>query len=899
MNLSGTYAKRKADLIRSFAARPALLFVALIVSTILFVASASAPARATTMATVSITADYVAMGGTVSVTVTDAGGSTAAIITAEASGKTAYLLPVGSSGDTFVFQTMNPLVVDRDGDGSVTASDLTISVTDAIPISVVPVNGVFTVRLTVDVTSPISFTVAYNADQIDTLPIKVTSTSDLVGFDLTLRETAADSGVFTGTFETGASTVTTNATDPLAAARPDIKAAHGNVVTVTYTDPEPLSLVSDTILVDGVAPTITLLSPAHNSFEQTFSSFLEARVTDADSGVDLGSIRFHYDGDGNNTFTEPGTVLLIDPTATTPEPTGVVVRVRIPSSSSDGLRTWYVTASDAAGTVGQSDAVAATNGNQVHIFTSDQNPPLVSSAVAGEWYDTVSNTVKTGSRTSVHVTFSEKISVPSIIAAGFRINGAPALSVQTYTTLPNDVFLTVESYPTVSPVVLMIDPGSVTDLAGLKTSLVPVTITDQIAPLLTINFDHPVTNSLVRISVVSEEPLVAAPSITVNGITRGVPTKTTDQRWELQFDVASLTGLDAGQGVKTVGATGFDIANNQGTAPAVTFQVDNSVVGPTLTPTGAAPVSESFPDITATYAAEAGEYDGDTHIGMSIVLATLDGDPVASLMSSDDAGVTWTLKGADVRPDGYEKGIHVFEIQAVDAAGNKHEIARTVFEVDVDPPLPPPVVDPAPAPAEETPEDPPPAVIDAPVEEPVEGSEPDAEPSGGVDLAATNDQPTEDEPNTASVVEEDLAGGTGSSTVPEDEAPEPDAPAETPGDVDAGSPAETDSPVSVAVEVDEASGVADDAGAGEPGIDPGIDREAEQAALDLVGAEEADHASSTAEETGGTIFGCNIPLGGSGAIGAEYALLGVGLLGLGFRRPVGALRDLLWPARSG
>ncbi|MCH7907098.1 MAG: hypothetical protein IIB26_06685 [Chloroflexi bacterium] len=91
----------------------------------------------------------------------------------------------------------------------------------------------------------------------------------------------------------------------------------------------------------------------------------------------------------------------------------------------------------------------------------------------------------------------------------------------------------------------------------------------------------------------------------------------------------------------------------------------------------------------------------------------------------------------------------------------------------------------------------------------------------------------------------------------------------------------------------------EEAGAGEPGMDPVIDREAEQAALDLAGAEEADHASSTAEETGGTIFGCNIPLGGSGAIGAEYALLGVGLLGLGFRRPAGALRDLLWPARRG
>ena len=671
-----------------------------------FAAPAPVPAYAGTPATVSLTAEYVRIGGSVPVTVSDAGVSTTATYTAEATGKIAYSLPNGSTGDTFVFQTANALLTDNNGDGVVSELDLTISITDAIPISIVPTNGVFTLRLTRDVTSPIPFAVTYSTEKIDSLTVKVTSSSDTTGFNLTLQETTEVSGVFTGTFETGAATVTANATVPTATERPDIKAVHGDVITVAYTDTEPLSIVNDTILVDGLAPTISQLSPIHNVFEQTFSTFFEATVIDIDSGVDLSSIQFHYDNDGNNTFAEPGTILLPDLSMTTTISTGVIVRVRVPTVAEDGLRTWYVTASDNAGGAGRSDAVDETVGDQVHVFTSDQNPPRVASAVAGDWYDTVSETIKTGSRTSIHVTFNEKILVPSIDAAGFRFAGVPAVSAQTYAALPNDVFLTVESFPTVGPVILMIDPGSITHLAGIKTSLVPITVIDNVPPELTITFDRPATNTLVIINLTSDEILAAPPTITVNGLTRAAPTQISEREWELVFNVVSLTGVDAGQGVKTVGAFGFDSSNTLGTATPVTFQVDTTIIGPALTPTGAVQVLESSPVITASYSAEAGEYVGDTHLGASLILATLDGVQVAPLMSTADSGATWTLNTIDVQPDGLMNGVHIFQITAVDAAGNTHEMAQTVFEVFVDPMLSEPVVDPTPE--ESTTNEPPP-----------------------------------------------------------------------------------------------------------------------------------------------------------------------------------------------
>ena len=904
----------------------------------LFVAPASAATA--TPATVSVAGEYVRIGGTVAVTVLDAGVQTTAAYTAETAGKLAYTLPAGSSGDKFVFQTANPMLTDRNGDGITSTADVVIAVTDAIPVAIVPSNGVFTLQLTRDVVSPIPFTVSYNSERIDTLTVKVTSTSDKTGFDLTLQETAVVSGVFSGTFETGAATVKTNATSPSATARPDIKVVDKDTVTVAYTDTEPLSLVSDAILVDGLAPVVTVLSPVHKSYEQTFSSFLEARVTDADSGVDVSSIRFHYDGDGNNTFNEPGSIIPHDPSVTTTLATGVIARIQVPDSLADGLRTWYVTAKDVSGTTGRSDAVTTTAGNQAHIFTSDQNPPQVVSAVAGEWYDTVAKKVKTGRRTSVHVVFSEKISVPSIVPGGFRLNGAPALSVQTYAALPNDVFMTIESYPLQAPVILMIDPGSILDLAGLQTSLVPVTVTDKIAPVLTLSFDKPATNTLIKIRVASDEDLAAAPSITINGLTRAAPTLIAEQLWELEFNVASLTGLNAGPGVKTVGASGFDSANTLGTANPATFQVDHGITAPSLSPTGAAPISESFPNITASFASEAAEYTGDTHSGVSLITATLDGEQVTQLMTTTDAGATWVLKGADVRPNGYEKGVHIFRIKGVDAAGNSHPEVLTVFEVTVDPPAP--VV--VPAAAEETAE-----VAESSEEEvtPAQESQPAAEPVSSGAEDATGGQTTDEELVAATTVatgsEEDPAtvpddppsetadtpqadaqedtgaDATGEPAPTEDAATAPetaDAPdvVEDPGDVIATEPDEPSSvaaPVTQAVDATDVDTVEPAAPAEEPepavpaeepepdapagrNADPVFDREAEQAGLAVSGAEEIGPDSESAEESG-TIFGCNLPLGNTNVVGGEYALLGVGLLGLAFRRPVSALRDLLSP----
>ena len=332
---------------------------------------------------------------------------------------------------------------------------------------------------------------------------------------------------------------------------------------------------------------------------------------------------------------------------------------------------------------------------------------------------------------------------------------------------------------------------------------------------------------------------------------------------------------------------------------------------PTLTPTGAVQVLESSPVITASYSAEAGEYVGDTHLGASLILATFDGVQVAPLMSTLDSGATWTLKTTDVQPDGLANGVHIFQITAVDAAGNTHALTQTVFEVFVDPTLPEPVVETTPE-ENTTPEPPTEDATPSEDAQPVEGSSDEANASATTDPGVPEGSTPDAQENVDDVISDPPAeqigepapDTTGETAAPEDveivEAPADTAPANS---VDFGvevTPETESTPVESTDATD--SDIADPT---EPIRDLIFDRLAEQVGFESAGAGSSSGSSSGgtsssdfSEEGGGTVLGCNLPLGNSNVVGGEYALLGFGLLGLGLRRPAGALRDMLWPGRE-
>ena len=93
--------------------------------------------------------------------------------------------------------------------------------------------------------------------------------------------------------------------------------------------------------------------------------------------------------------------------------------------------------------------------------------------------------------------------------------------------------------------------------------------------------------------------------------------------------------------------------------------------GPTtITITVPAPTND---DPDATEEVEVERDDLDTHHGVTIVSATLNGDDIADALQSNDAGNVFLYRA----PDGLEIGEHKLEIIAEDAAGNRHTAAKT------------------------------------------------------------------------------------------------------------------------------------------------------------------------------------------------------------------------------
>ena len=59
----------------------------------------------------------------------------------------------------------------------------------------------------------------------------------------------------------------------------------GDIITVTYADANPSSIVAKSAMVDLAAPTVTLVSPSDGFFTNTGTATLSAEVVDAEAGV--------------------------------------------------------------------------------------------------------------------------------------------------------------------------------------------------------------------------------------------------------------------------------------------------------------------------------------------------------------------------------------------------------------------------------------------------------------------------------------------------------------------------------------------------------------------------------------------------------------------------------------
>jgi hypothetical protein len=876
--------------------RSRILLIAIVIATVGFVAPASDANTlfASQIGTLAVSPAHTDLDSTITVTVFDPDLNVTVLREFETKDSTGnlYELPIGNAGDGTIYKVQNSSIGDFNADGTVTSADVQLSTDKGSVLWVNKDSGTFQVIHTQAVALAENFTVTYRSEHNDLTSVTLRTPSDPAGFTLSLRETTSVSHTFTATFKTGAATDVTGAADATLVTRPVIKVADGDSITLEYADANPAKLISEAVVVDATKPVVSITSPVHLSSTSNATAWARAVVTDAAAGVELGDIKFHIDVDRDDVFDEPGEIVSASVADSVAINQGWSAAVLLPAISPDGLVNWYVTATDRASNVGQSDS-EATDGDQFHKFTVDTAPPGLVEVVLGEAYDATAEKTIANVLNSVKVKWSEPIKESSIEVARFIYGNEMAKTAAMATDVTDTVWLTFEDIPT-SPERLTILPGAVADLTDFTSELKEIVPIDKLGPRLIVSTDTAITNGLLTINVKTVETLKDDPTVTINGVTFGSAQPVDTNEWTIDVDGTTFTGAAAGDGVKNVEAAGFDEALNIARggvavettgypAGAVQFHLDSVIKPPVIVPGDREISLVPRPLITVSFADEIGEYSGDTHAGVTIISAKLDGIDVTSRFTAESAS-TWSY-----RPDDLENKQHTLEVVGRDDAGNTHGAIVRTFSVDAPAPTPTPVPTatsvptataiPAPT-AVVTP-----TVEGAPVEVPndataVATASPDATTVPSVD--ETTPVPAEPEP-TAEV--------TPTPETPEETVvPEPKAaPEDTPVDPEAAPTPAADEETAPAAEEEV---VADDE-SGEPAAEEEVVTEDDIAATvaamraedELEAETDGEQGDSIAPEPALTVFGCNVPTGEEEAVGAvvagaDYLIAVAGLFGL-------------------
>jgi hypothetical protein len=799
-----------------------------------------------------------------------------------------YQVPIGAPGDSAIYKLQNSFVGDFNADGNITAADVQVSNTKVAVSWVNKESGTFKIVLGQAVASVENFTVTYRSEHNDTTSITLRTASDPAGFTMSLRETTPTSHSFVGTFKTGAATVTTGATDATLETRPIIKVAEGDTVTLEYSDASPSKLISEAVVIDATNPSVSVTSPVHLSSTSNTTVWARAVVTDAAAGVELDQIKFHVDIDRDEIFDEPGEIITASAIESSTINQGWNAVVLLPAIGSDGLVNWYVTVGDRASNIGRSDS-EATAGDQFHKYTVDTAPPSVVEVVLGEAWDATAKATVGNVLNSVRIKWSEPINESLIDETRFFIEGQAATTAVmvddpdlTDDIVYNDtVWLTFEDIPTTAKQITIM-AGAVSDLTEFASALREMIPVDKLGPRLAVSTDTAITNGLLTINVSTVETLSDDPTVTINGVTFGSAQPVEQNKWTIVVDGATFTGSAAGDGVKNIEAAGFDNDGNiarGGVAVetdgypegAVQFHLDTVIKMPVLVPGNREISIVPRPMITVSFAAEIGEYSGDTHSGVTIISAILDGQNVTSGFTPDSAS-TWSYQPPDL-----SNTEHTLKIIGRDDAGNTSSPVFRVFSVDA----PPPTATPAPT---ETPT-PVPTVEAPPTEIPSDSG--DVTPATAVpsDTPVDTDTPADAAPDVPAVVEPVPSPDT--PAVPENVDP-PVVPADTSDPVD---PEQV--PVAAPVDTPPDDAETDPEAAPEvPAEDEDVSNDdiaatvaAMRADEDLEEDEDEEDEPSIAPKPAFTVFGCNVPTGPEEAAvgvvaGADYLLAVAGLFGL-------------------
>jgi hypothetical protein len=512
-------------------------------------------------------------------------------------------------------------------------------------------------------------------------------------------------------------------------------------ITVTYVDAVTSGTATNTkrtasYSIDIVPPTATITSPITASESQERLPTITGSTADVASGLDVS--RFSLAVDNSDDAADATRIIVAGRSRSTELPvhnavyTLPTVNSHIVSVSTvgyaDGAKTFPFTyvesvalptfsgtpnhivdfqiqAADLAGNFGYSDSSATAgndnltgrHGNQPHTMKIDQVLPIISSAETGVEWDTSITTPaeKANVRDSVVVRFDGKVKESSISVADFSVtlSGTPATVIVPVGVVVHDaeVYLDLDvdiasaNVPTVKII------GTVQDLAGNSTDSGSKKALDKLSPVLTVTTSggsgtgtgteaaDSLTKDKMTITVVSDEDLQAAPSITVTDITStgqfahaddlgnvnsGTPgIAAGSNTWTLV--IAKGTSADGARSVY-VSATDSSGQSNAATDGknveplAKVYTLDKTLVAPTSSPAGGGTTTQTNPFLTSDFKAT-GEVST-----LTVTAATLDTvDVMADVIASADK-LTFFYQPTTALTN-IE---HTYVLKTTDAAGN-------------------------------------------------------------------------------------------------------------------------------------------------------------------------------------------------------------------------------------
>lgn len=349
-----------------------------------------------------------------------------------------------------------------------------------------------------------------------------------------------------------------------------IRGFHNNVIRVTA-GPLPTTFV-----VDTVGPTFSAISPADPFVTSSTSVVLSGQMTDPDSkfptqaNLGVNDLKITVVGVGefgpasmttsaiDNGFsfslalTLPagaqqwfvtskdvaGNVVKSDRNPLTTPVFGAVIGAALPINPNTGAAVTCADAgvtvvidADASGTCTAGDTVDAGREN-FRISIDNRAPTLVSAKTGDNWTGTAVKTAATreAKANSVRVTFTDDAAVAadgagggldaaSVVPGDFSVEGQVPTAVQVVDigagTKPLDIFLTLGTDLTSGATPNVSIVGSVLDKAGNSLGAGLVKATDGLGPKLTATLDKDLATGNVKVSITTDELLVAAPTITL------------------------------------------------------------------------------------------------------------------------------------------------------------------------------------------------------------------------------------------------------------------------------------------------------------------------------------------------------------------------------------------------